>query len=118
VSDSGKYVVYVRDAAGCTAVSDSVNVSCIPVGRAAAKGTQLAVYPNPTQGSFKLQVTGITASQAKVELIDILGKTVSSRQVAVSGAAFSLQLEAPAPGIYFVRVVANGQQYLQRVVRN
>ncbi|MBX3102815.1 MAG: T9SS type A sorting domain-containing protein [Bacteroidetes bacterium] len=117
--EEGDYTIYVKDDQGCEAQSSAtVSVTCTPTARTAATGTHLSVYPNPTQGSFRLNASQLNASTARVELMDILGKVVSQQQVAITGAAFQLDMAAPAPGIYFVRVTANGQQYLQRVVRN
>jgi hypothetical protein len=115
---AGNYTVYARDAQGCEVSSaNQVTVACTPVGRATAASQNLSIYPNPTQGSFRISAAHLAGSTARVELVDVLGKVVSQQQVAVGANGLVTTLTPAAPGVYFVRVSANGQQYLQRVVR-
>jgi hypothetical protein len=115
---AGDYTVYARDAQGCEVSSaNQVTLACSSVGRATAATQGLSIYPNPTQGSFRISATHLAGTTATVQLVDVLGKLVSQQQVAVGANGLVTTLTPAAPGVYFVRVSANGQQFLQRVVR-
>ena len=63
------------------------------------------VYPNPTTGTFTLELTGIQSEPVDVEIYGMRGEKVLSEVTAGSGKhEFSLS-EKPA-GIYFIKVVA------------
>lgn len=75
------------------------------------------IYPNPTPGTFKLELTndpsGISVS---MELFNMLG-TLIKRQMFYSGKIHECSLENEISGIYLIRVIQNGQVGIKKVIK-
>ena len=78
----------------------------------------LTTYPNPTNSDFIIEFTSSTSSSITLEIYNLLGKTILSREIAsFSGQAKeSFNLEGMSEGIYFVRVTDNNREsYTERI---
>lgn len=65
---------------------------------------QIGIYPNPSNGQFKLDFSSIAISSANVKVYDVLGKLVHDYG-RVSASLMSIDLsEAADSGIYFVTI--------------
>ena len=94
----------VNGCSGADTISIQVN-ACVGIAENNAAG--FSMYPNPTSGMLNFNLTETSA----VEVIDVLGNVVASKQFN-SGAA-QIDLSSQPNGVYFVRV--NGAN-TQRVV--
>lgn len=69
------------------------------------KSLEVAVYPNPSDGKFRLKLEGANVREAEMKVIDIMGRVVYQTLLEIPEANFdknfSLDLEA---GLYFVQV--------------
>jgi hypothetical protein len=96
----------------------------VGVGDPAARAFALAIEgtrPNPAVGrNLRVRFVLRDASAARLDLIDIAGRTVTSRRVGVLGAGpHELDLADRHPvraGIYFVRLIQGGREVRARVV--
>ncbi|GAA4352876.1 hypothetical protein GCM10023185_12960 [Hymenobacter saemangeumensis] len=86
----------------------------------AASRPSLAVYPNPAEGGFGLQLSGIAAAAPlAVEILSAQGRPVLRLQ----GSAAELQHELTrrsatlTPGMYLLRLSGAGHRLSQRVVK-
>jgi hypothetical protein len=77
----------------------------------------LKVYPNPTSGKFRLELTGIVQTEMiRVEIYGMRGERVSAESVSAEPVhEFSLS-DKPA-GIYFVKVVAGETIVTTKVIK-
>jgi hypothetical protein len=66
----------------------------------------VSVYPNPSNGRFN-----VNAVNATVNVVDCLGRTVSSTKV--NG---TQQIEVSAGGAYIIQVTQDGRTYTQRLI--
>ena len=77
------------------------------------------VSPNPTPREFSIAFTLADRGPATIELLDLLGRVVISRSVAVlePGRHIERLSAAPsiAPGVYFVRLRQGGGAFTSRV---
>ena len=88
----------------------------VPAGRLA-----VCAMPNPMRGgSLRIQLSLPTLGPARVELLDLGGRRVASRDfVAIGAGRQTVELAAPrrmAPGLYFVRVAQGTASKAARVV--
>ena len=77
-----------------------------------------AVRPNPARDVISLELTLAADSQAKLELLDVAGRTVRTQSVQGAGRhvlAFTNLRDLP-PGLYFVRATSGGAQQRAQVV--
>jgi hypothetical protein len=74
----------------------------------------LEVYPNPATGVFKLRLKDLANGEARIQVMDNLGRMVSER-VAIVGLRtqdIPMNLAKQPSGVYFIRVVAADNQVL------
>ncbi|MCM1532159.1 MAG: chitobiase/beta-hexosaminidase C-terminal domain-containing protein [Bacteroides sp.] len=92
------------------AISDTVKVALV-IDNTANEGKELAgvsVYPNPSDGRFSVSVP----VNAVVEVFAANGRMI--KRVNVSAGENAMQLDNA--GVYFIRVRANGQETVKKVV--
>ena len=75
------------------------------------------VYPNPTQGSFRLRVSAAAAARtATVTLRDALGRVVLTQTQPMAGNELNVDARGLRPGVYQVQVVTPEATQVSRVV--
>jgi Secretion system C-terminal sorting domain/Trypsin len=74
------------------------------------------IFPNPNNGIFNLSLKLEQPSDIKINVLNLLGQTVSSKKISNSmGGTFELDLTAQPQGIYFVEITANGNTTVRKV---
>src|SRR6266496_3541845 len=81
----------------------------------------LKLYPNPNKGQFviELNVAEKVNANAKIQLIDMTGKTVHTENAEIRNGTLQKTITvSPAltKGIYMVRIIANGKVYKTQLV--
>lgn len=112
---AGSYEVTVTDALGCTVVG-TVEVDEVS-GLNGIKGLSLLeIYPNPSAGSFQVQVELSNAESVRLEIYNPLGQLVRSLgEETIVGKVWDLDLSTEAAGTYQIRIII-GDQFLSRNV--
>ena len=78
--------------------------------------SSLKVYPNPSHGSFTLEMLENTGS-ASIVISDILGKVIETRNVkGNTGLKEIFNMDNLPSGSYIIKVVADGQTYRDKIV--
>lgn len=84
--------------------------SCPPQGvEAISEAGAVTLYPNPVTGSATLDVDLLSASDAEIEVMDAVGKTVypvEKRSLPAGNNSLTLDFSSLPAGIYFVQVKA------------
>jgi hypothetical protein len=117
---NGTYTVTVRDALGCDleleVIVDDPNDVYVAQG-----GQRVTIFPNPTDGVFKIEMTGMPnkGTLLPIEIFDATGRLVQYNNMVRYDASyfghFSL-IHAPA-GTYFLRIVDADITRLLRIVK-
>ena len=83
------------------------------------KGKTVIVYPNPTTDVFTIKVDIEAGTTAKVEVIDLTGKLVSTQtaKADTNGLETQVDINTLPQGIYFVKVYAGNAVYTAKVVK-
>ena len=81
------------------------------------KGMEVKLYPNPSQGKFQLQLSGLNTDKATINLTDLTGRTILQKEVEVSNGSIleTIELKA-AKGIYLLSITADQQKIVKKVV--
>jgi hypothetical protein len=79
------------------------------------------LYPNPTKGQFvvELRLASNINTNAKIELVNIIGQTVSTENATVSNGVLQKNISISSTlssGMYMVKVVANNKTYLAKLI--
>jgi len=118
-SQSGNYTVRVRNAEGCTAVSNPVivTVSGVPGEEEIAGG--LTLYPQPTSGEFTLELAIDGERMVRVVVHDGLGREVLRLEERSSGGVYRrvVDLSGFPAGAYYVEVESDGGRWNRQVVK-
>ena len=114
----GEYTVSITDANGCTDVQtfkvDFVSAT-FEAGSAISKVT---LRPNPTSDNAVLDVELNKITDARVQIINLVGQVLSeqiSRQT--DKAQFELDLSSHPAGIYLIRITADNKTHVARLVK-
>lgn len=75
---------------------------------------QMLIYPNPNEGNFVLDVPSIQATTAYIELVDITGRKLWSKQLN-NLAKENISLPTMEAGIYFIRLEVNGEVGIKKI---
>ena len=95
-----------------TAAASSVSHTSIATG-------SFSVCPNPSSGDPLIAYTLVSAETVSIDICDITGRRVkqmANQEFQASG-AHQYRLEISAPGLYMVRLVAGGNSYYSRFIR-
>jgi subtilisin family serine protease len=77
----------------------------------------LLVYPNPSNGIFTL-VSGSNKID-KIEVFDVTGKVImSKKEYSSSGNQISIDIASASQGIYILKIIANNQSIVKRIIKN
>ena len=75
------------------------------------------VYPNPSNGIFTL-VSGSNEIN-EIEVFDVTGKVIlSKKQFNSSDNQISIDITSASQGIYFLKITANNQSIVKRIIKN
>lgn len=67
---------------------------------------KLLAYPNPSNGSFTVEVTGIKEMRITLEILDITGRVVFKNEFPVTGVlSEKIDLQHLNRGMYFLRLI-------------
>lgn len=82
-----------------------------------AASLALAVSPNPSHGAFSARFALPDGAPARLELLDVSGRRVWSREVRGAGAhVLAIEPASPlVPGVYLARLARGGEQRVARV---
>jgi hypothetical protein len=78
----------------------------------------LSIYPNPNNGEFVVSLEASVDETASVALFDLTGKQVYAQSTSLTSGINKVQVKTSglAKGMYFVRVLAAGAAFSQRVM--
>ncbi|MDX9758406.1 MAG: T9SS type A sorting domain-containing protein [Bacteroidota bacterium] len=116
--ETGMYTVRIVDAHGCEAMSDPFAVTVLPVEEVHAARQHFLIYPNPAGDRMSIDVLLTRPSAVLLTVHDLLGREhrrVENHQSHVSFIE-QLDLRGLEPGMYLVRLVADGMVRTRMVV--
>ncbi|MDX2136161.1 MAG: T9SS type A sorting domain-containing protein [Saprospiraceae bacterium] len=111
----GMYTVTVTDDFGCP---DVLTVSIQTVGTGELPGlSALSVSPNPTDGILNVVAEFDAPHQLQAALLDLLGRPVAETHTFGREVNATFDLAGLPAGLYLLRLTADGQSMVRKVVR-
>lgn len=82
------------------------------------KVQSITIYPNPTQGQFKVQIENANHQKVSITIYNTLGKTILTENYLNTPANFSraFNFEDEKSGLYFVSVQVGEKTLTKKVV--
>jgi PKD repeat protein len=115
----GSYFVTltVTNECGSNVISDSVTVSTVGLNELFANG-DVQVYPNPSNGNFTISMDMLASTDVEIRVENMLGQIVYQSNPGVIAGTHTeeIALGSSPAGMYFVRVLAGGQQLVKKVI--
>jgi len=71
------------------------------------------VYPNPTKGTFKIQLNA--SGNGQVQVLDYTGRVILEK--IINGNSLQLDISEMPSGLYFVQVVSEGKQQIVKIIK-
>jgi hypothetical protein len=102
--------------------------SCTNVANRAASGPMseegvssaeaVAVYPNPSAGSFITELLNFKAGKAMLRIVDITGRQVLQQSIVVSATKqkLTINLDQAKSGVYFLQIVSDDKVHTTKLV--
>jgi hypothetical protein len=117
-TQSGIYTVTVTNAAGCEATSTDYNFIFVSIGQVGMTSFGLAVYPNPNDGRFTLQLDLERDRSIGIGIYDLVGKQVWSHSGDLPYGEWKqdIDLSQLAKGTYLLQVISEGQRMTRKIV--
>lgn len=117
---AGTYSVFVQDIAGCM-YEEEVTVGMPTSISNLENGQEIRVFPNPTDGVFRIEVKGVEGGSVFLPLtiFDTNGKVIQHQKLARYNNTFTgmLSLYAYPDGTYFIRFLDERLKHLVRLVK-
>mgnify|MGYP001193921403 CR=1 FL=1 len=96
---NGNYAVLIS-VNGCTDTSACYNYLSTEVNNTSVKSERINIYPNPTSGKVLINFWGYKITEASIEIIDLLGKTVYQEEIKSKESV--IDISRFSQGIYFL----------------
>jgi hypothetical protein len=101
-ADAGSYTLVVTDENGCTAEQTIIITGVGEINL----GFGVAVLPNPTQGQFRLNLTGLSGERLQYRILDTQGRIVMQNDLGNAGGSRSevIDISYVAAGVYQINI--------------
>lgn len=78
----------------------------------------ISLFPNPTNGSFNLNMNFEVSEKIKITLNDVLGRNIENRNIITTALNESFNLENEGDGIYFIQIRIKDKLYTEKIIKN
>lgn len=114
--DAGEYVLVVTDGANCmtsdTAIVDFVSDLDLPL-----MVNQLNIQPNPTYGTFNLNIELEETTEMSIDLFDYSGKLIlEGNREKVSNKSYQFDLSKYPEGVYMIRIFLGAEVLSKKII--
>ncbi len=107
----------IINVAGCQDTSDCFALTRVSVADLAGGTNTFEVYPNPNRGQFNVRITGNSEEPVQLDVMDMQGKQLLSKNIGRLSGELVEELNINlAAGVYFVKVIRDGEMSIKRVV--
>jgi PKD repeat protein len=114
VATNGSYAVIVT-LNGCSDTSSCVDINGIGVSEYSEASLKFIVYPNPTEGVFKIENLG--AKIEKIELYNLLGEMVYHEFIYNFNKEVILNISSQPSGIYFLNCKSENEEQILKIIK-
>lgn len=105
------------DENGCENFAEQTIVVDVCTGVPENKGVQIVTLPNPTQGSFKLSVSGMK-DMMNLQIINITGKTIYQKENIEVNGNFNMMIDLTgnSNGIYYIYLEGDKSSFFKKII--
>ncbi|MBL4655286.1 MAG: T9SS type A sorting domain-containing protein [Bacteroidia bacterium] len=109
IVSSGLFLLTITDANGCVFVSNIINAPVIESIYEHFKPYPINIYPNPTKGTFTINLSNLNPLNSELNIYDILGNRIDNINLNNDQTKFTIDLNKLNcdPGLYFIELKGN-----------
>ena len=74
------------------------------------------IYPNPNNGSFKVEFATTTNQKTTLTLVDALGRIIHSQEIVMNEKSLAISLPKISAGVYVVQIISEGKVYTKQLI--
>ena len=118
-TETGSYKARVTYSTGCTFETEEKTFSFGIVNGIEEESAKIfTIYPNPNNGSFKVEFAAIAISNQEtiLTLVDGVGRIIHSQEVSINQKSISIDLPKVSTGVYVVQIVSKGKVYTKQLI--
>lgn len=106
IDKSGTYFLEVTNSNGCSAISDGMDIIKTGINDIIDNQNGFVVYPNPSDGRFKLAFSNFKIGKYHLQIINNLGDIVFEKYLHLGDDIHEevIELSSLSKGIYFVKI--------------
>jgi hypothetical protein len=115
--DTTKVIVVAED--GKTTRTYSLNIRYPLAGfEQFSDFSSIKIFPNPNQGEFQVEYTGVDGSSIRISVLDLFGRIIVDQNylLAYGPIPIVLKISQHSKGTLFVRVIDGNKVYIRKVV--
>ncbi len=114
----GTYTITVSDSNNCTKTLIIVIPGGLGLSELHEGIADIAIYPNPNDGSFILSFNSVESQDIQLSISDIKGQVVYTDKIVVVKGMYekTISVESLPPGIYMLQMVTSSGLYTRKLV--
>ncbi len=95
----------------------SVNVTnCLGINEITNISSQPNIYPNPSNGSFKVSLPHSGGEALNIKMYDVMGNEITPLLISQKGEDAAIEAGSLSNGVYFISVSGGGQSIVKKVI--
>jgi len=119
--EAGEYVItlIVENDCGTNTLVETITVTPVSTDIVSLEGS-FDIYPNPNDGNFIITGSDLMVDELEIDLYNLLGQKVWSRQLEISGNKIneSFDLGDLPSGTYLLKLASDGRQSTNKIIVN
>ncbi|WP_375560960.1 T9SS type A sorting domain-containing protein [Bernardetia sp. OM2101] len=116
-TETGNYKAQVVYETGCSFETAEKTFTVDGITGIEEESTKIfTIYPNPNNGSFKVEFATTTNQKTNLVLVDGLGRIIHSQEIAMNEKTLSITLPKISAGVYVVQIISEGKVYTKQLV--
>ncbi|MGB0882133.1 MAG: S8/S53 family peptidase [Vicingaceae bacterium] len=110
--NNGDYYVEVTDGFGCSAISDTVELTAVGIEQ--VENSKFLIYPNPTTG--KVIVNLGDDNLQSIQVINLLGEVLMEQKITTNERKVELNIYGFAEGVYYIQLNTLTEKYQNKLI--
>lgn len=122
VGTSYSYYVKAKNSVGTVNnANGTISVTAISCARISEDNTsdqpEFSVFPNPATDYVTMEFKGTISDDFEVTLFDVNGKSIFQGKVPKDGQTKTIDLSSFASGIYYLKTIIEGKEYVRKIIK-
>ncbi|AFM05981.1 surface protein 26-residue repeat-containing protein [Bernardetia litoralis DSM 6794] len=116
-TETGNYKAIVIYSTGCAFETEAKTFTVGGITGIEEESAKIfTIYPNPNNGSFKVEFVTTTNQKTNLVLVDGLGRTIHRQAILMNEKTTSITLPKISAGVYVVQIVSEGKVYTKQLI--